>query len=120
MSERKIFLDFNSIKVRLKLVVGIGIAIFRPDFNSIKVRLKPKINPRCYSSLTFQFHKGTIKTSIRLVAILAVHHFNSIKVRLKLASSGFLHPACAFQFHKGTIKTSPTAARRSGFLISIP
>ena len=31
-------------------------------FNSIKVRLKLDINPQINQALSFQFHKGTIKT----------------------------------------------------------
>ena len=32
------------------------------DFNSIKVRLKLDINPQINQALSFQIHKGTIKT----------------------------------------------------------
>ena len=54
------------------------------NFNSIKVRLKLS-----YSSLTkrknaFQFHKGTIKTLASKAVGETNQYFNSIKVRLKL------------------------------------
>ena len=119
------------------------------NFNSIKVRLKlPAILPAS-SPLPFQFHKGTIKTHNALWVHRYKHHFNSIKVRLKppvrtIASARHRHfnsikvrlkqpsptpsgrPAsdfnsikvrlkrpkptdrssiAKFQFHKGTIKT---------------
>ena len=56
--------------------------------------------------LTFQFHKGTIKTALTIVLNLRNHYFNSIKVRLKRDEWGKWSDAVqAFQFHKGTIKT---------------
>ena len=54
------------------------------DFNSIKVRLKRTTKNKVYVRRIFQFHKGTIKTAIRLVKWYA---------------------KSSFQFHKGTIKT---------------
>ena len=55
------------------------------NFNSIKVRLKLDINPQVNQNLIFQFHKGTIKTLLMLFLSLRINNFNSIKVRLKLA-----------------------------------
>ena len=55
-------MNFNSIKVRLKL---------QPDIND---QFEPK----------FQFHKGTIKTDDDESTIGRFPYFNSIKVRLKL------------------------------------
>ena len=55
------------------------------DFNSIKVRLKhTSLCDKSKAFLSFQFHKGTIKTNLPMYQI-----------------------ACnpEFQFHKGTIKT---------------
>ena len=55
---------------------------------------------------SFQFHKGTIKTTRHSEVNPLQVDFNSIKVQLKqsafyLKINGFL----LFQFHKGTIKT---------------
>ena len=55
--------------------------------------------------LTFQFHKGTIKTGADGVKCRPFLDFNSIKVRLKPHGSGTSLERVAFQFHKGTIKT---------------
>ena len=56
---------FNSIKVQLKLLYLVHLLTILLNFNSIKVQLKlmryanyPK------DIVTFQFHKGTIKTPI--------------------------------------------------------
>ena len=58
---------FNSIKVRLKLEKN-GLANENEyHFNSIKVRLKPFCFIHYRPILkTFQFHKGTIKTTISI------------------------------------------------------
>ena len=53
----------------------------------------------------FQFHKGTIKTTLTIKTRLRRIYFNSIKVRLKLILIIFLQLVLKFQFHKGTIKT---------------
>ena len=105
-----------------------GKIIAVPHFNSIKVRLKLMTTISSGLTMTFQFHKGTIKTSnwsrfaynglyfksIKVRLKLPnrkgnerrVRHFNSIKVRLKLSVFPFqLHISNIFQFHKGTIKT---------------
>ena len=53
------------------------------DFNSIKVRLELIILHQTETVLAFQFHKGAIRTGeIRVVNDILVH-FNSIKVRLE-------------------------------------
>ena len=39
--------------------------------------------PASFSSLVFQFHKGTIKTDVTDVTLYVDYYFNSIKVRLK-------------------------------------
>ena len=61
----KKYLNFNSIKVRLKqMTLPIFFAKIN-DFNSIKVRLKlPPLQPLLNLATQFQFHKGTIKTSV--------------------------------------------------------
>ena len=54
-------------------------------FNSIKVQLEqepPNITPTELSE--FQFHKGTIRTSQKLILVLqSLLDFNSIKVQLE-------------------------------------
>ena len=55
-------------------------------FNSIKVRLKLSLMILNLLLTSFQFHKGTIKTSASVNPVAA---------------------PSAFQFHKGTIKTIP-------------
>ena len=94
----------------------------RGYFNSIKVRLKHPELWRVYArGLTFQFHKGTIKTSSQPAARQRYANFNSIKVRLKPAPRN--NPAIdlnTFQFHKGTIKTFATVCKEDVQLISIP
>ena len=96
-------------------------------FNSIKVRLKLIVLVFYLLSVIFQFHKGTIKTfslrtqkstivyfnsiKVRLKRIIRTHfgsgrrYFNSIKVRLKRMMLLLLFAYMLFQFHKGTIKT---------------
>ena len=56
------------------------------NFNSIKVRLKLLATLLGAGlGLLFQFHKGTIKTSIVITfTVIWISYFNSIKVRLKL------------------------------------
>ena len=123
-------MDFNSIKVRLEPSFVICFPLLRANFNSIKVRLERRDrDPRFRSQYAFQFHKGTIRTSVfarfsrvldyfnsikvrleltvLLVIFMQIFNFNSIKVRLEhrhdlLNSSS----VTAFQFHKGTIRTA--------------
>ena len=53
------------------------------DFNSIKVQLKLVGAEDAVTVTSFQFHKGTIKTSIAETTAVACSYFNSIKVQLK-------------------------------------
>ena len=53
----------------------------------------------------FQFHKGTIKTTIELQIPQRVIYFNSIKVQLRRTVAILALVIWKFQFHKGTIKT---------------
>ena len=56
--------NFNSIKVRLKLTSDLQGQSGQINFNSIKVRLKPtSLRKTGVIYTSFQFHKGTIKTS---------------------------------------------------------
>ncbi len=84
------FYNFNSIKVRLKLILVSSIVRMLLNFNSIKVRLKLEHFSNGYRLGLFQFHKGTIKTLLALFAILAIPYFNSIKVRLKPIVWGYI------------------------------
>ena len=62
--KKKNFLDFNSIKVRLKLSVFVyktrGVCLFQFHKGTIKTRI---FNPIVSIVYEFQFHKGTIKTA---------------------------------------------------------
>ena len=54
-------------------------------FNSIKVRLEPSHDLyHDHYVRSFQFHKGTIRTSRLSELNLSQNNFNSIKVRLEL------------------------------------
>ena len=57
----------------------------RINFNSIKVRLEPSETFGFVPRFTFQFHKGTIRTTVPLLYLLISN---------------------LFQFHKGTIRTT--------------
>ncbi len=87
---------FNSIKVRLEQISEISENDIFDDFNSIKVRLEHFSYGQLLPGITFQFHKGTIRTAF----------YRS----QELLSS-------EFQFHKGTIRTLFTALR-SYFLLN--
>ena len=81
---RTLLHHFNSIKVRLEPTRKWQICIFVSYFNSIKVRLERLLQFCVSPGLSFQFHKGAIRT---------------------LASS-YLPIFHKFQFHKGAIRTS--------------
>ena len=55
--------------------------------------------------MTFQFHKGAIKTSSKVNTVCSIGYFNSIKVRLKQLLPVYHKTLMPFQFHKGAIKT---------------
>ena len=74
---------FNSIKVRLEPKSIIQAAKTMLYFNSIKVRLEQQISSIFLLLLVFQFHKGTIRTTICSWQWWNFRHFNSIKVRLE-------------------------------------
>ena len=54
--------DFNSIKVRLELLIVVIAVFVSPHFNSIKVRLELATEVHIHDRTTFQFHKGAIRT----------------------------------------------------------
>ena len=56
---------FNSIKVRLELVIDENGERALYNFNSIKVRLEPTGAVPVYNLLPFQFHKGAIRTRVK-------------------------------------------------------
>ena len=76
-------------------------------FNSIKVRLELPGRRRMERELSFQFHKGTIRTLANYAVITSYcKNFNSIKVRLERQPGDVGKGAATlFQFHKGTIRT---------------
>ena len=54
------------------------------DFNSIKVQLElPAVMKKTFVMIIFQFHKGTIRTDVRMLRFTSVEYFNSIKVQLE-------------------------------------
>ena len=95
--------------------------IFLSDFNSIKVRLK-RVSVICTAlSVSFQFHKGTIKTAGRpdedSCSSIFQFHKGTIKTRTPIIC---LPLVLKFQFHKGTIKTRRSTNKLTFILISIP
>ena len=70
--------------------------------------------------LTFQFHKGAIRTELLDLLEGNRANFNSIKVRLELMMESCLPPARLFQFHKGAIRTEKSAKGGGIAAISIP
>ena len=56
-------MNFNSIKVRLELVIFAASTCKNMNFNSIKVRLEHnRLKNDIYDLSVFQFHKGAIRT----------------------------------------------------------
>ena len=53
------------------------------DFNSIKVRLELGSGHAHRVAISFQFHKGAIRTNEALKVAFTGYNFNSIKVRLE-------------------------------------
>ena len=65
----------------------------------------------------FQFHKGTIRTALRLLSSPLRLNFNSIKVQLEPIGPLFkMSSVPTFQFHKGTIRTVYQADEKTGNL----
>ena len=79
-----VFLDFNSIKVRLEPHRIFLCALSSSYFNSIKVRLERMPITCSLKALLFQFHKGAIRTIDPKLSKQVFDNFNSIKVRLEL------------------------------------
>ena len=74
-------------------------------FNSIKVRLRQDSVNCGLLIISFQFHKGSIKTKCMEREATTPYRFNSIKVRLRQPSLVISKGTNLFQFHKGSIKT---------------
>ena len=71
----------------------------------VQLKLFPVLH-NMVSTVSFQFHNGTIKTQTIIVNQNIYVNFNSIMVQLKLLSAGHVKVQIVlFQFHNGTIKT---------------
>ena len=84
----------GTIKTCLPLFERGGIV----NFNSIKVRLKLHLQNAIPSYPSFQFHKGTIKTFMAKYNGNIDLYFNSIKVRLKPVKSKAYTPRRLYRF----------------------
>ena len=62
--------------------------------------------PRNVLTLTFQFHKGAIRTGNHVDDLNGFNNFNSIKVRLEQDGYTISRLYVKFQFHKGAIRTT--------------
>ena len=113
-------INFNSIKVRLELLMPATFSPTTQDFNSIKVRLELIREYTIFFIRQFQFHKGAIRTWLRLIACCALFYFNSIKVRLEHSRKTTNILFSTFQFHKGAIRTKILIICYEHFPISIP
>ena len=58
-------INFNSIKVQLELIWFLLVQVPLIYFNSIKVQLEPGTDDGRWTTGSFQFHKGTIRTLYR-------------------------------------------------------
>ena len=98
---------FNSIKVRLELCRTTSklrdILTFQFHKGAIRTGWPPSIK---LVFTWFQFHKGAIRTLDTILHSRAELHFNSIKVRLELKNAMASHLQVQFQFHKGAIRTT--------------
>ena len=56
-------------------------------------------------AITFQFHKGAIRTREADGRVAGQPRFNSIKVQLELSYNPLTRGRATFQFHKGAIRT---------------
>ena len=92
--------------VRLKGLLSRRSAHVRTYFNSTMVRLKEELYANeNEDKILFQFHYGSIKSTILYILIDMRENFNSTMVRLKDGNSTNNQPSkCSFQFHYGSIK----------------
>ena len=85
------------------------------------MRLEPLLKNAGVFRPLFQFHKGAIRTALRLSSLLQRPNFNSIKVRLEPNLDWLPQEKQAFQFHKGAIRTLKMPMMTNFMLaISIP
>ena len=99
-------LRFDSILVRLKVVMFFSTFSTASCFDSILVRLKvTHFNVDIFSDREFRFHTGSIKSQAVLLQVSRELRFDSILVRLKamLGNMGDTH-TMSFRFHTGSIK----------------
>jgi len=76
------------------------------SFNSTLVRLKELEHDKAQALFKFQFHTGSIKSSVSVSPSPNNLCFNSTLVRLKASTSIYQPPEfCVFQFHTGSIKS---------------
>ena len=111
---------FNSIKVRLKLSAT---ATAKPDvtFQFHKGTIKTVSGGfNALGSMLFQFHKGTIKTVDKTIGLVGDCNFNSIKVRLKHALRNSYDYDNDFNSIKVRLKLLSERGDKSLSLISIP
>ena len=78
---------------------------WQTSFNSIKVQLERLANKEDRFAITFQFHKGAIRTREAHGRVAGQPRFNSIKVQLELSYNPLTRGRATFQFHKGAIRT---------------
>ena len=74
------------------------------QFHKGTIRTSVPLDDEC-TPLPFQFHKGTIRTVHPLDDECTHCHFNSIKVQLEHIGKYGYNEFYLFQFHKGTIRT---------------
>ena len=75
-------------------------------FQFHKGTIRTSISFSIYGWLSlFQFHKGTIRTKQSRAMESQARYFNSIKVRLEPLNAPTWIGSAIFQFHKGTIRT---------------
>ena len=77
------------------------------EFQFHKGTIRTMVRMAILSSVpAFQFHKGTIRTGLLREIQASQSYFNSIKVRLEPQKQGQNEKQVPrFQFHKGTIRT---------------
>ena len=77
-----------------------------PNFNSIKVRLELVVMLSASIINEFQFHKGAIRTILRVSIPMLSSSFQFHKGAIRtLAASRSQLLGTVFQFHKGAIRT---------------
>ena len=100
-------LSFNSMKVRLKLVLPYITGSRRSRFNSMKVRLKLALKVNGTTLIQFQFHEGPIKTCLTTLKLVSFIRFQFHEGPIKtLLGSHFFRPCLCFNSMKVRLKRS--------------